>query len=68
MFPFSDDSYWVAAPASRDSPTVGKGDVITLANGKTVVVVGTSTLMLKVRPLHWWERLWFWMLKKIRRS
>jgi len=33
------------------------GDFVTVEEGKIVRIVGRSTIMLKVRPIRWWERL-----------
>ena len=65
---FGDDAYWVGAPPSQGSRARRKGDVLVLTNGQHVVVVATSTIMLKVRPLGWLRRLWLWATRRSRDS
>lgn len=65
---FVDDSFWVAASVKPGEKRYGKGEWLGLPDGRRVRVVATSTLMLRVRPLRLWERLWLWILLRVRRS
>ena len=52
------DTYWIWIPDGTRPGEIEKGDMVRLPGGERVVVVATSTLMLMVRPLRLWERLW----------
>jgi hypothetical protein len=54
----STDSYWVAMPAGMRPGQLSPGDVYEIRPGDVVVIVGSSTGQLLVRPLRLWERLW----------
>lgn len=54
----SDDARWIPLPQGTRPGQLSRGDIVEVRPGERVVVEGSSTTMLLVRPLRWWERLW----------
>jgi len=52
-----EDAQWHSMPEEALPGQFRIGDFVTVEEGKIVRIVGRSTIMLKVRPIRWWERL-----------
>lgn len=55
---FDHDAYWLRLPRGVHPTQYQIGTFVRLEGGKVVRIIAQSTKFLKVRPPHWWERIW----------
>jgi len=51
------DARWHREPKDALPGQFRIGDFVQMGDGEVVRIIGRSTLMLKIRPIRWWERI-----------